>query len=365
MKTVTILFFLFISLFLSASESVEGLIFDRINSEITHEISDEEIFEMVSRWNDYHLPAESGIFLEEINNINDSLAAPFVYYIPEDYDPHQSKPLLIYLHGLVGVPDFIEDQLSYAEENYFTKHNYNEWFLLYPMSNEECMWWDKTGTENLEYQIRFLKDRYNIDDNRIFVTGFSDGGSGSFHLALNNPDDYASFYPLNGMLSVGSAVNGLPVYVPNMMNRYSRVINTDLDGLYPASEMRKIMDLAISAGADIFYKEYWGIGHDFKYAEDEIPQILADMKLHPRNPFRQEIYWETSLLDYGKCDWLEILELDTLKLAEDWHVQYNLELLNKRMSFGFYNDQDMKGPGARVTDIVENSAVALMGIKTG
>jgi len=219
--------------------------------------------------------------------------------------------------------------------------------------------------EKIHIKARLQSNNFNLDDNRIFITGFSDGGSASFHLALNEPDYFASFYPLNGRLSVGHALTKLPVYIPNMMNRYSRAINTDLDQLYPAEEMRKVMELAQKAGADLFYKEYWDIGHEFLYAEQEIPIILGDMELHPRNVLRNDIYWETALPEFGKCDWIEIVEIDSTHNPASWHKNHEIELLNKRLSFGFYNDNDYKGNGSKVDNIVDGSAVDEMGIKAG
>jgi len=330
----------------------------------TEELNDQELFQHISQWHDFLVPEETGVFLEAENVISDTLTAPFIYYIPVGYDPKKSHNLLIDIHGGVGRLEFIEDFLENISEDQIFKNLPDNWFILFPMGNVECMWWDKTGMENIKYQILFLKNKFNIDDDRVYITGFSDGGSGSFHFALNSPDYFASFYPLNGMLSVGHVMTQKPVYVQNMMNRYSRVINTDLDTLYPASEMRKVMDLAIGSGADIFYKEYWDIGHEFTYAAEEVPLMYKDMLKHPRNTFRNNIYWETASPGFGKCDWLEIVELDTTSQAEDWHENPNLELKNIRMSFGFYSDQEYTGSGARVTDVVEGSAVDEMGIVT-
>jgi len=359
--------FIIVILFISVSVYVQA---ETLSSQISliaanEQIPADSLFSLIEDFNNFPALDSTGVFVIDENIINDTLFAPFVYYVPQNYDPSTSKPLLINLHGGVGRADFFEGSIEYARENYFTLQNTREWFILYPMGNVDCMWWDMVGIENIKTQINFLKNNFNLDDNRIFITGFSDGGSASFHLALNEPDYFASFYPLNGRLSVGHALTKLPVYIPNMMNRYSRAINTDLDQLYPAEEMRKVMELAQKAGADLFYKEYWDIGHEFLYAEQEIPIILGDMELHPRNVLRNDIYWETALPEFGKCDWIEIVEIDSTHNPASWHKNHEIELLNKRLSFGFYNDNDYKGNGSKVDNIVDGSAVDEMGIKAG
>ncbi|MEA2095956.1 MAG: PDZ domain-containing protein, partial [Candidatus Cloacimonadota bacterium] len=229
--------------------------------------------------------------------------------------------------------------------------------------NNETAWWNLTGINNLKAQIRKLKSQYNIDDNRIYISGFSDGGSGSFHLALNAPDDFAAFYPLNGMISVGSSVTQIPVFLPNFKNRFVYAINTDKDGLYPAKKMRNFIKLSLEANADIFYKEYWGFGHTFEYADKELPKIFENMKNKTRNLFKSEIYWETSMLEYGKCDWLQITAIDTLLTSKEWQKEFNVEIADERVSFGFYNDREYEDYGTRISKIVQGSAADSMGLK--
>jgi len=336
-------------------------VFDKLDFS---QYSDKELFDLLSNWSKFPKLDDSTGFRQMKNVINDTLSAPFIIYIPKNYDEQQKTPLILYLHGGVGRKDFIEDFLDYAVENPFIPFaEQNNWFVLFPAGNQYTMWWDPVGIENIKAQIRYLKNHFNIDDDRIFVTGFSDGGSGSFHLALSDPSYFASFYPLNGFVSVGSRVTKKPAFLPNMKNRFTAAINTDEDGLYPAAEMRKLMELAQQADADLSYKEYWGIGHAFDYAEKEIPLIIENMKLHPRNIFKNDLYWETVVNEYNNCDWLEITELDTLEIPQSWHREFNKKMENKHIQFGFYDDREFEGKGIKVRDIVEGSTSDSMNLK--
>ena len=40
--------------------------------------------------------------------------------------------------------------------------------------------------------------RYNIDENRVVVSGVSDGGTGAYYVAMRDTTPFASFLPLNG-----------------------------------------------------------------------------------------------------------------------------------------------------------------------
>jgi predicted esterase len=321
-----------------------------------NELATEELFGVLSNNSGYTEPVEMGIVIRDSIVINDSLTAPYAYYIPSGYDVTTSTPLFVYLHGGVSVPDFYpmddlktdNDFIDFAEEN--------NMLLLLPMANMQCTWWDETGAQNILNQIILVKKKYNVDDNRVYVSGISDGGSGSFHLAMTRPDVFASFYPFIGMMSVGNLVNGKQTYPANLANRFVAAVNNDGDGLYPAAKIRKTINMAHEAGADLFYKEFWGYGHEVPYLKEYLSSMLLQMQSHPRDPFQPVLYWEVSEMEFNRCDWLEITQIDTLLPKREWHQDYNVKLTDDRMMFGFNNDREYEGEGTLVTRVVENSA---------
>lgn len=330
-------------------------------SNFINELSSTELYEYLQGYIFPESPLPGDSLYQEFNTINDTLQAPFIYYIPPVYDHNSKTPLLVYLHGGVNRPEYLEEPFQFARENPFLAEARRlGWFMLFPLANEATMWWDSTGIKNIKDQIRYMKGLFNIDDDRIYITGFSDGASGSFHLALCNPDLFAAFYPLNGMLSVGSAVSSEPVYLPNLANRHVYAINTDNDKLYPAEEMRKVMQLALDAGADLYYREYWGFGHNFDYADAALPLLITDMQKRCRDPFPSRIYWECSHPDFGKIDWLEIIAIDTTRTRENWQQEYNVILTDKRLYFGLYLEE--QNGSILITDVVENSVATQMGL---
>ncbi len=119
------------------------------------QISNDSLFTLLSNWQNYSQPQETDVFLLEHNQINDTLNAPYVVYIPKGYDCKKQTPLIVYLHGGVSTVDFYEKQLEYAEQNYFTEYaKKNNWIIVYPMANNETAWWNLTGINNIRAQIR-------------------------------------------------------------------------------------------------------------------------------------------------------------------------------------------------------------------
>ena len=365
-KLVILIIFLMLvsSLLMAFSNDLESYL-NKLEED--ESVSADSVFSVISNWDKYKACENKGEFSLKYNQINDTTNAPYVVYIPEHYNQAKKTPLLVVLHGGVGRGSFYPKPLEMAKNNDFIPYADSEnWFVLQPLGKRNYTWWDDPGLANIITQITLLKQKYNIDDNKVYVTGFSDGGSGSFHLGLVKPDIFASLFPLNGFISVASIETNTPAFVKNLMNRSIFAINTDLDKLYAAKNMKPLMELAISHGANIFYKEYHGIGHDFSYAPDEIPIMIQNMKNNCRNIFRPKIYWETWTDSYGKCDWIEITKLDTNKTKKSWQQEYNQKIPDERIMFGFFPDEDFSEKGIKVNSVMDSLTTAgKMGLKAG
>ncbi len=316
---------------------------------------------------EYLEPSDKGILYLE-NMCIDGVLRPFNVYIPEHYNSTVRTPLIVYLHGGVGRENIIEEEEKeeFIAENPFTElAEKNGYIVLYPYGQITATWWDSVGYNNVLSQIKTLKQNFNIDDNRVYMTGFSDGGSGSFFFAMALATDFAGFIPLNGHPGVASINGELHTYFVNLSNSPLHVINTDLDPLYPAYDFKPAMDTAIIAGADLMYRIYTGICHDFTYAEDEMPRIENFMENHIRNPRPVKIVLESSDREFGRYMWLEIDSIDNTGHAQ-WYQDYNVDLVNRRLLFGFFHDQEFEGPGVRVADTVgEGTLCSVLGILPG
>ncbi len=307
-------------------------------------------------------PEKTGIVRQK-NLCIDGQERPYFLYVPSTYDQRQKTPLVVYLHGGVSRKDLIENFEEYVEESPFMQiADAYGYILLFPLGQFNATWWDSVGIANVLQQIRNTKQYYNIDDNRVFMTGFSDGGSGSFVFALCYPSYFAGFLLLNGHPGAGSW-GGIQTYFINLVNRPIYVINTDEDELYPAEKMRTMMELAHSAGANVLYRIYTGIGHDFDYADEELPLMAQFMETHARS-LGPVIKWESADSGFG-CNWLTIDGV-TDEGHANWYEDHNMELVDDRVLFGFFPDDNFEGDGVRVDKIMGDSTLcAVVGIQEG
>lgn len=294
----------------------------------------------------------------------DGVERPYFLYVPTRYDHRTKTPLIVYLHGGVNRGELIADVEEFIMELPFTEfaeqHGY---VLLVPLGQDGATWWDSVGIANVLQQIRNTKQEFNIDDDRVYLTGFSDGGSGSFLFAMWYPSYFAGFISLNGHPGVGSEAGGLQTYFVNLYNRPVYVVNTTDDELYPAAEIMPAMEIALKAQANVLFRVYEDIGHTLDYADAEMPMMHTFMKTHCR-ALPVALQWETAYPDAG-CDWLVINEISRDKPAA-WHTDHNMELVDDRVMFGFYPDDTYEGKGVRVDRLVGDSTLcALTGVQAG
>ena len=56
--------------------------------------------------------------------------------------------------------------------------------------------------ENLDAILDTVKRTYNVDENRVVLSGVSDGATGLYYVAMRDTTPFASFLPLNGFMMV-------------------------------------------------------------------------------------------------------------------------------------------------------------------
>jgi predicted esterase len=308
---------------------------------------------------------ETGKFVLDKTICIDSIERPYVIYIPQSYNPNTPIPLVVYLHGGVSRLNIIDNPIEWASNEaisqFAEQHGY---ILLFPFGQAGATWWNDVGISNILNLIRVAKGRYNIDDNRVYLGGFSDGGSAAYLFAMALPNDFAGFLALNGNMGVASQDGGLPTYATNFANSPVYAVSTDKDQLYPTSETERFIAMAKSAGANILYRQLEG-EHSFSYADSELPHIANWMKSQFRDPFPKKIIWETALPGLGVCHWFAIDEVTSVEPAA-WYRDYNTAFADSTIVIGIVPDDSFAGPGVRVADIADGDYLARrIGLKAG
>jgi hypothetical protein len=232
----------------------------------------------------------------------------YVVEIPATYDPATKYQVRIQLHGGIGRPANATrrstgiGRLAGAEQIY-----------ILPQAWNETPWWSDIQLENLRTILDTVKRSYNVDENRVVVSGVSDGGTGAYYVAIRDPTPYASFLPLNGFILVLSSESvGVvgDLYPGNLRNRPFFIVNGGRDPLYPASAVEPSLEQLRKGGVQMVYKPQPEAGHDTSWWPEVKGAFEAFVREHPRNPLPDRLMWETS--ETGPAGRLHWVMLDSI-----------------------------------------------------
>lgn len=249
--------------------------------------------------------------LESARISADGTRFPYVILVPDDYDPAISYPVEFMLHGGVSRPEW-EAGGNWWRRGYDSLKQADR-IMVIPASWNDAFWWYDNQAENLPAILRTLKQNYNVDNNRVSLTGVSDGGTGAYFFAFKQPTQWAVFLPYighPGVLRNTRSGGGHNLYFENLLNKAMYIVNTEDDPLYPVSSVMPFINTLEEAGVDYIFKPIAGGGHNTKWLPDERPMIEQFKVDHPRDPFPEVVRWVADRTDrYNRNLWIRVDEL--------------------------------------------------------
>jgi hypothetical protein len=152
-----------------------------------------------------------------------------------------------------------------------------------------------------------------VDEPRVYIAGFSDGGTGVYYLAMRAATPWASCLALHAHPAVlanrSTGVEG-EMYPGNLANCPMRVVNGGRDPLYPAASVTPLIEMFKRGGVTVDYQIYPDAGHDMSWLPQELPRIDAFLAAHPRVAHPDRASWETERTDrFNRFRWLVIDQL--------------------------------------------------------
>ena len=129
------------------------------------------------------------------NSLKDQKKYNYLLYLPKEYDVVKKKyPLIIYLHGSSQRGNDINKLKAYGPPQLVQQGRNFDFIIASPQCPAGVRNW---SAENwFETMFAELNSKYEIDPERIYLTGVSMGGGGTFDLAKKYPDKFAALVPL-------------------------------------------------------------------------------------------------------------------------------------------------------------------------
>jgi predicted esterase len=258
----------------------------------------------------YSKEVKTGL-IEESRRGENGLRHEYVFLVPEDYDPDKKYRVSFYLHGGVSRADPWRKGDPWWRR--FDRSFGPEQISVFPSSWRGALWWQSIQIENLKAILDRIQREYNVDENRVYLFGVSDGGTGVYYHAAKAPTPWAAFFSFiahPGVLENPAVGADGELFAENLSNRAFFVVNGEKDELYPVARVKPYLDAFEAAGVEIEFHSHPG-GHNTRWWNGKQEAIDAFVSSHPRNPLPDRLVWETERTDrFPRIHWLVIDELE-------------------------------------------------------
>jgi predicted peptidase len=224
----------------------------------------------------------------------DGVSYKYQVFVPSHWTPDEKWPVILFLHGAgkrgadgtrqtdEGLPEVLRQTPDFPA------------VVVMPQCRRRT-WWGEPAMEAqtfgaLEQSMKEL----NGDPERIYLTGLSMGGFGTWAFGYKYPEMFAALVPVCGGVKdrrfPAPDWHPLAVAPDNPYRETAEKIarlpvwsfHGDADTSVPVSESRKLNEALQAAGGNVKYTEYPGVGHRSwgrAYSEEELlPWLLAQKK---------------------------------------------------------------------------------------
>ena len=182
----------------------------------------------------------------------DNTLQPYRVYVPSAYNGTKAFPLIIALHGMGG------DENSYFEaynKGAFRIEAENHGYIVAcPKGRKPASMYMGDAERDVMDVIEEMKRAYRIDPDRIYLTGHSMGGFGTWSIAMNHPDVFAALAPVAGGVTNPANMSKI-AHIPQI------VIHGDKDPTVPIERSRVMVDMGKKLGVELKFIEVPGGDH--------------------------------------------------------------------------------------------------------
>lgn len=201
------------------------------------------------------------------------LTMDYLLYLPEDYGSDAAKqwPLVVFLHGAGERGTDVNMVKAHGPAMLVEQGKDFDFILVSPQCPPD-KWW----ANRVEYIMALIDDmteKYNVDESRVYLTGLSMGGYGTWATATLHPERFAAIAPICG--------GGQPYLAHNLKDMPIWAFHGTADNVVPVQLSRDMVEAVNSAGGNAKLTEYPGVGHNSwteTYNNEELYKWLLSQK---------------------------------------------------------------------------------------
>jgi predicted peptidase len=207
--------------------------------------------------------------------ITKTVALRYLLYLPKGYGENKDQkwPVILFLHGAGERGDNLELVKKHGPPKLIEQGKEFPFIIVSPQCPMK-MWW----TEMLDSLVALLDDvqsRYAVDPNRVYLTGLSMGGFGSWALGCRHPERFAAIAPIcgGGDWFLAERLKNVPVWA----------FHGAKDPVVPLRESTEMVDALKRVGGDAQLTVYPEAQHDSWTETYNDPKLYEWFLSHRKN----------------------------------------------------------------------------------
>lgn len=209
------------------------------------------------------------------NTVTKHLCLAYYVHLPIGFDPMENRewPVVIFLHGAGERGSDLTFLKKHGLVQQVAEGQEFPFILVAPQCPKDWTW--DRSLDELDALLEEILHTYPVDCERIYLTGLSMGGYGTWHWAVRHPDAFAALVPICGGTM---PLLGFPEKITKLKHIPIWVFHGRDDQVVPIKRSEELVDVLLQAGSPVRFTQYEGVGHNswsLAYREQElIPWLL-------------------------------------------------------------------------------------------
>ena len=239
--------------------------------------------------------------------------------IPLTYQPGKGYGLVVCLHGA-----------GFSGEAYLERwqNRLGDDYILVCPTYPSGAWFTRQAEDLVLAVIERVQAQYHVDPDRVFLTGMSNGGIGTWLIGMHHAQRFAGLAPMaSGLDSV------LMPFLANLRTTPVYIIHGAKDQVMPVELSRTISRELAAIGYPHIYREHerehpMAGGHFFP--REELPDLVAWFSAQRRNPLPTALTVVREASHFQSFGWVRIDATDPIAAFADDLVSKRDELTKKK-----------------------------------
>ncbi len=188
----------------------------------------------------------------------------YALFVPPYINVANPNPLIVALHGKRGtIYEFVFTDLAKIAQEYG--------YVIACPGGRGGIFYNSEGEQDVLNVIKEVKNKYNIDQKRIYLLGASMGARGAIYIGCRNSHLFAGIATIYGVADDMELmlINQNTARIPFFVTHGTK------DMVIPIEQSKKLIERLKSVGCKYRFDFVDGLGHDLKVLNISLPEIIV------------------------------------------------------------------------------------------